>query len=1117
MAEEKLIVKIEGDSTGLKVEINGVVKSLNSLDQSMKRSNSNVVKAAKAQNSLTDSFRRTVVGLSSLQTLFYQYSFFLGGFITSVVKANAEMEKLNVLMRGMASSMTEAGRADDAKKSLQYVRDLAKEAPFSLQTLTDSFIKFKSGGIDPMDGGLKALVDSVARFGGSDDQLQRAAVAIQQMAGKGVVSMEELRQQLGEAVPTAARDMARGLGLSMKDMVKYISDGKVKAGPALEAMFDQMKRSSSGSAEAMMSTFNGLFTRLKTAFFDFANQVSGYNTSTGAFSENGFFGTMKKQVQELTEFLNSADGKRFAEELGNGISTVVKALSDLIKLIYQYKDEIKAAAQVAIAIFAGKQAIALAGLGIRFGGLIVDIYKVGMALTGARGALLATAAASKILSGSLFTLGGRFNFAATAAGTFTGRLMMLAARASIIIGGLALIAIGVNKLYHAYNSAANAADQLSAAQERQKNGEISTAKQLADQQASADRLRTKLNQKYKSGTFKFFQQNPEASGAKEYFADLKKQEQLYTTTMKSIEDQKVARVNAIQEETYTKMSIALERKSEVFNKNLAARREKEIKAYEDGGKVTVEGMQAINNKYDKMAANWYEGVGNNIAKMAAGQSDNVKAAYEKLGKETLDKAKEFKQLADKTPLTSADWLMTDQTEKGKKKADKSDGLDGLRNRLTNLMVQSEELKQHLAGVDDPDLWDFEEATRNTNDLIKNETSLRKSISETIAEIKKQKQEMKDKEALSDLNNILKDQTIQARIAFDEFARGYDKLNLSVERYQEKLKDKFAPQLSSKDAATAAAAQKKVIEATAQYRKELYFQEAEQIRDRNEQIITSLMTEDQLREYNYRKEVARVQALIAMNKGETEEERQAREKMEEYLDNLGKKRATDRRAILINWAKDAANINDNIQKSMTGLMDGFIDDLVEGKASFAEFAKSIVKDLIKIILKAMIARAILAALGQAQGSASLSGIQAGGMSTVETINGQAAMPFPVNHMGGIAGRTGATRLADPSIFKFAQRYHTGGIAGLRPNEVPIIAEKDEGIFTKSQMKALGNGTKTASVGDVEVNIINQSGTQVDASQQQSRWDGAKYIVDVVLNAAITPGPLRDHFEGLRSNK
>jgi tape measure domain-containing protein len=77
-----------------------------------------------------------------------------------------------------------------------------------MEALTDAFVKFKSAGIDPANGSLKSLADSVARFGGDSELLKRAAVAIQQMSGKGVISMEELRQQLGEAVPTAMQAMA---------------------------------------------------------------------------------------------------------------------------------------------------------------------------------------------------------------------------------------------------------------------------------------------------------------------------------------------------------------------------------------------------------------------------------------------------------------------------------------------------------------------------------------------------------------------------------------------------------------------------------------------------------------------------------------------------------------------------------------------------------------------------------------------------------------------------------------------------------------------------------------------------------------------------------------------
>ncbi|EFW1237941.1 tape measure protein, partial [Shigella sonnei] len=128
------------------------------------------------------------------------------GWQKPIIEAAAEMERMRVMLRGLNKEKSNPGQA--AADDMKYIVDMAQNAPFAMQALTDSFVKFRSAGLDPTDGSLKALVDSVARFGGNSELLKRAAVAVQQMSGKGVVSMEELRQQLGEAVPNAMQAMA---------------------------------------------------------------------------------------------------------------------------------------------------------------------------------------------------------------------------------------------------------------------------------------------------------------------------------------------------------------------------------------------------------------------------------------------------------------------------------------------------------------------------------------------------------------------------------------------------------------------------------------------------------------------------------------------------------------------------------------------------------------------------------------------------------------------------------------------------------------------------------------------------------------------------------------------
>lgn len=63
---------------------------------------------------------------------------------------------------------------------------------------------------------------------------------------------------------------------------------------------------------------------------------------------------------------------------------------------------------------------------------------------------------------------------------------------------------------------------------------------------------------------------------------------------------------------------------------------------------------------------------------------------------------------------------------------------------------------------------------------------------------------------------------------------------------------------------------------------------------------------------------------------------------------------------------------------------------------------------------------------------------------------------VLHSGGIAGSATRSRAVSPAWFRSATRYHSGGVAGLRPNEVPAILERGEEVITKSDVRHRMNG-------------------------------------------------------------
>lgn len=83
-------------------------------------------------------------------------------------------------------------------------------------------------------------------------------------------------------------------------------------------------------------------------------------------------------------------------------------------------------------------------------------------------------------------------------------------------------------------------------------------------------------------------------------------------------------------------------------------------------------------------------------------------------------------------------------------------------------------------------------------------------------------------------------------------------------------------------------------------------------------------------------------------------------------------------------------------------------------------------------------------------------------------GQAFIGAFANHSGGMAG-AGTPRLANPSWFSNATRYHSGGIAGLKPNEVPTILEKGEEVLTRNDPRhALNGGNGNGGKGPMQFN-------------------------------------------------
>ncbi len=134
---------------------------------------------------------------------------------------------------------------------------------------------------------LDAVTKEARRTGASNEELGRAITALSQVATKGKVSMEELRQQFGEALPTAMAATAKGMGRTTEELTKMVESGTVGFVPFAHAVtrgFEQMQASGGKFVDGTREAFN----RVGNAWKELQDTVmkSGLNTYLVTVAQN---------------------------------------------------------------------------------------------------------------------------------------------------------------------------------------------------------------------------------------------------------------------------------------------------------------------------------------------------------------------------------------------------------------------------------------------------------------------------------------------------------------------------------------------------------------------------------------------------------------------------------------------------------------------------------------------------------------------------------------------------------------------------------------------------------------------------------------------------------------
>jgi tape measure domain-containing protein len=329
------------------------------------------------------------------------------------ITANANIESMRL---GLTSIYEDAGTASD---QIDFLRGAADRAGVSFNDISNAFTKFsasaKFSNIPLAES--NALFAELARVSGvlglSSVKAEQALEAISQIAAKGTVSLEELRQQLGDAIPGAVALTAKGLGVTTEELFKLVEAGQVSAREFFPA-FTKSLTEIQGESNTLTAAWQRLQNAISLAF-----QKLGDAGVTNALKDalNGLASVVRVVADNMGVLTASAEAlfKVFAAAR---IATFVQSMFGL-------RQSTQAAAVAVVEATAATTANTAANTANTTATVANTTAKV------------ANAAANRALAGSLTGLNAQINATAAAA-----RASAAASTAAATSGGLLARGLG---------------------------------------------------------------------------------------------------------------------------------------------------------------------------------------------------------------------------------------------------------------------------------------------------------------------------------------------------------------------------------------------------------------------------------------------------------------------------------------------------------------------------------------------------------------------------------------------------------------------------------------------------------------------------------------------------
>lgn len=238
-------------------------------------------------------------GVSQLRTALEGLA--LAKLATDFVRISAAQEANRKALDQLAGS-AQAGAAE-----MEYLRGAADRLGVNLDDAARAYVGLSAATKGTALEGqntraiFEAVVGAMSKLGKSSAETQNALLAVSQMASKGTISMEDLRGQLGEALPGAMQAAAKAMGVTVAELDKMVSSGTVTADQLLPRLAEQLN-ATFGSAPP--DTLNAAMAQLENKITAAVGAMTEAGTSSTVLK--GAFTALGGIAAALADIFNSA-------------------------------------------------------------------------------------------------------------------------------------------------------------------------------------------------------------------------------------------------------------------------------------------------------------------------------------------------------------------------------------------------------------------------------------------------------------------------------------------------------------------------------------------------------------------------------------------------------------------------------------------------------------------------------------------------------------------------------------------------------------------------------------------------------------------------------------------